>query len=116
MTEEKEPESISLLGCLVFLEWTLRRGLVRTMPKRAALSGFGLFAFLIVVCLLAAKANRAEKTQPVDEEPAPVLDLKNTSTSYKEISFQLQIKPILAHHCTSCHNPEKRRGGLQLTN
>jgi hypothetical protein len=86
------------------------------MPKRAALSRFGLFAFLIVVCLLAAKANRAEKFRTLDELSAPVLALKNDNTFYEEIDFQLQIKPILAHHCTSCHNPEKRRGGLQLTN
>src|SRR5207248_1622167 len=96
--------------------WLIRRGLVLSMPKRTKLSRLLLLAFLIAVCFLTAKANRME----ISQSPDQLFNLKsvlisNTSSS-KAVDFQLHIRPIFERHCTLCHNPEKRRGGLLLTN
>jgi hypothetical protein len=32
-----------------------------------------------------------------------------------DVDFQRDIRPVLAAHCLKCHGPEKRRGGLLLT-
>src|SRR5262245_56255394 len=50
-----------------------------------------LFPSLILVGLLAAPVAAAD---PVD--------------------YLRDIKPIFAKHCTSCHGPQKQRGGLRL--
>lgn len=31
------------------------------------------------------------------------------------VSFRSHVQPILAEHCAGCHNPDKARGGLDLT-
>ena len=33
-----------------------------------------------------------------------------------KIDFNRDIKPILETHCTKCHGPTKRKGGLRLSN
>jgi hypothetical protein len=41
--------------------------------------------------------------------PTPVMDVPDV------IDFPRDVQPILDKHCVSCHNPQKRSGGLLLT-
>ncbi|MBD3673076.1 MAG: c-type cytochrome [Planctomycetaceae bacterium] len=34
----------------------------------------------------------------------------------KKITFEEHIKPVFRQHCATCHNPDKKSGGLDLTN
>ena len=41
---------------------------------------------------------------------------QKSSTGISEISFEKEISPILMKHCSDCHGPEAREGGLRFTN
>ena len=34
----------------------------------------------------------------------------------EKVTYEDHIKPIFRQHCANCHNPDKKSGGLDLTN
>jgi hypothetical protein len=37
------------------------------------------------------------------------------SAAEPDLNFQKKIRPLLEEHCFKCHNPEKKKGGIDLT-
>src|SRR3954467_15838074 len=62
------------------------------MSRRTAVA-----AILAVACLLASRVATA-------------------SAAEEKITYQEHIRPIFTASCTGCHNPDKNKAGLDLTN
>ena len=68
-----------------------------------------LLTLLISVSILSAIVFSCAK----DKVPTTVLD----TSSYKpNISYLIDIKPIISNHCVSCHSSKNPNGGYDLTN
>jgi len=56
---------------------------------------------LLVVAALAGTSMGGASFARADDEP-------------REVNFAIDIQPLLARRCTSCHGPEKQKSGLRL--
>jgi hypothetical protein len=54
----------------------------------------------------------AKRPKALDREPSVIEPGPDGS---RPLSYPLLVQPVLDRHCISCHNPEKREGGLVLT-
>src|SRR5262245_42892797 len=73
-------------------------------------------ALLWVTVALAVEALRADDDKPAAATPdSQPPDGANRPTSHtKKIDFGVEIQPIFAKRCFTCHGPDKFEGGLRL--
>lgn len=59
--------------------------------------------------------NRRECTVALLAQSVIVVSLCGPAASDEKVAFTTHIEPIFADHCQHCHNPDRLKGGLDLT-
>jgi uncharacterized membrane protein len=100
--------SVAFVAYIIYL-WRNSSRYTATMAKTCA--------FVTLFCLILAGHFGADLTHGEDFLLAPIFQKeKNTVSVDKALVYQDVIAPIFETKCFSCHNSDKMKGGLMLTN